>query len=137
MNGRGGRHEKAGKAPEPVRQRQPPNPPPNPPRQPLESRKPTEIRFHDSDKPYYEFTSYSPHPIRYNNKDYPTSEHLFQSLKVGISRQNPYTRPEIFLSSKTPKMSNVSGIARPHKMHLQPPIKWMDESVKIGTGKKS
>jgi len=48
---------------------------------PTKSRKPSEIRFYDRGKPYYEFTNFSPHSIRYNGEDYPTSEHLFQSLK--------------------------------------------------------
>lgn len=43
---------------------------------------PNEILFYDQAKKYYEFTNFSPHPIRYNMKDYPSSEHLFQSLKV-------------------------------------------------------
>jgi predicted NAD-dependent protein-ADP-ribosyltransferase YbiA (DUF1768 family) len=43
------------------------------------------IKFYDKADPYYEFTNFSDHPIRYGGKDYPTSEHLFQSLKVVIS----------------------------------------------------
>ncbi|KAG1717636.1 hypothetical protein EDB19DRAFT_1922367 [Suillus lakei] len=31
--------------------------------------------------PYYGFTNFSSDPIEYNGKKYPTSEHLFQSLK--------------------------------------------------------
>jgi len=40
-----------------------------------------EIRFYDKDEQYYEFTNFSNHPITYEGKEYPTSEHLFQSLK--------------------------------------------------------
>lgn len=39
------------------------------------------ILFYDKNKPYYEFTNFSAHPVVYNGKRYPTSEHLFQSFK--------------------------------------------------------
>lgn len=39
------------------------------------------IKFYEKGQPYYEFTNFAPYTIRYNQKDYPTSEHLFQSLK--------------------------------------------------------
>jgi len=41
----------------------------------------TEIHFYNKGEPYFEFTNFSAHPIRYDNKDYRTSEHLFQSFK--------------------------------------------------------
>lgn len=40
------------------------------------------ILFYDKNAPHYSFTNFSPHPIKYKGKSYPTSEHLFQSLKV-------------------------------------------------------
>ncbi|EIW84412.1 DUF1768-domain-containing protein [Coniophora puteana RWD-64-598 SS2] len=39
------------------------------------------VLFYDKNKPYYEFTNFSPHPVEYNGKRFPTSEHLFQSFK--------------------------------------------------------
>ncbi|KAI0001116.1 DUF1768-domain-containing protein [Russula vinacea] len=39
------------------------------------------IYFYDSDKPYFEFTSFSDHPVEYHDQIYPTAEHLFQALK--------------------------------------------------------
>ncbi|TFK49470.1 DUF1768-domain-containing protein [Heliocybe sulcata] len=39
------------------------------------------IKFYQRGQPYYEFTNFAPYPVRYNQKDYPTCEHLFQSLK--------------------------------------------------------
>ncbi|KAH8996598.1 DUF1768-domain-containing protein [Lactarius akahatsu] len=39
------------------------------------------IYFYDSDKPYYEFTSFSDHPVEYHGRSYRTAEHLFQALK--------------------------------------------------------
>lgn len=44
--------------------------------------KPNVILFYESTKPFYGFTNFSPHEVRYENKVYPTSEHLFQSMKV-------------------------------------------------------
>ena len=41
-----------------------------------------QIFFYDRDKPHYGFTNFSPHPVKYNNAVYPTSEHLFQAFKV-------------------------------------------------------
>ena len=43
---------------------------------------PSPIRFYDKDKPYYSFTNFSPDPVYFNQQRYPTSEHLFQALKV-------------------------------------------------------
>ncbi|KAI0715555.1 DUF1768-domain-containing protein [Fomitopsis betulina] len=39
------------------------------------------ILFYDRDKPYYEFTNFSPHGIQWEDKRYPTAEHLFQAHK--------------------------------------------------------
>ena len=41
------------------------------------------ILFYHKHDPYYGFTNFSPHPVIYQGKKYPTSEHLFQSFKVG------------------------------------------------------
>lgn len=40
------------------------------------------ILFYHQKDPYYCFTNFSPHPVEYLNKVYPTSEHLFQAFKV-------------------------------------------------------
>ena len=42
----------------------------------------TRILFYHKSDPYYGFTNFSPHPVIYKGKKYPTSEHLFQSFKV-------------------------------------------------------
>ncbi|KAH7925822.1 DUF1768-domain-containing protein [Leucogyrophana mollusca] len=39
------------------------------------------VLFYDKDKPFYEFTNFSPHDVVHDQKRYPTSEHLFQSFK--------------------------------------------------------
>lgn len=50
------------------------------PRQPVRRR----ILFYHRHKPHYGFTNFSPHPVTYKGKTYPTSEHLFQSFKVRV-----------------------------------------------------
>ena len=40
------------------------------------------IFFYNKNDPYYGFTNFSPDPVTYKGKQYPTSEHLFQSFKV-------------------------------------------------------
>ena len=40
------------------------------------------ILFYHKNDPYYGFTNFSPHSVIYKDKEYPTSEHLFQSFKV-------------------------------------------------------
>jgi len=39
------------------------------------------IKFYNKHEPHYGFTNFSSHPVTYNKKIYPTSEHLFQSFK--------------------------------------------------------
>lgn len=46
------------------------------------SRSRPKIFFYHKHEPYYGFTNFSPHPVTYGGKGYPTSEHLFQALKV-------------------------------------------------------
>ena len=40
------------------------------------------ILFYHKHEPHYGFTNFSNHGVKYQHKTYPTSEHLFQSLKV-------------------------------------------------------
>ena len=47
-------------------------------------RKRPKILFYNKNEPHYGFTNFSPHSVVYQGKRYPTSEHLFQSLKVGV-----------------------------------------------------
>lgn len=49
------------------------------------------ILFYHKHQPHYGFTNFSDHPVVYAGKKYPTSEHLFQSFKVGRSRQKKFT----------------------------------------------
>ncbi|KAJ4474297.1 hypothetical protein J3R30DRAFT_655125 [Lentinula aciculospora] len=43
-----------------------------------------QILFYHKHNPHYGFTNFSPHSVVYKGKRYPTSEHLFQSLKVCV-----------------------------------------------------
>jgi len=40
------------------------------------------ILFYNKHEPHYGFTNFSNHAVKYEGRIYPTSEHLFQSLKV-------------------------------------------------------
>lgn len=40
------------------------------------------ILFYHKHEPHYGFTNFSNHAVKYDGRVYPTSEHLFQSLKV-------------------------------------------------------
>jgi hypothetical protein len=40
------------------------------------------ILFYHRHEPHYGFTNFSNHPVEYQGKTYPTSEHLFQAFKV-------------------------------------------------------
>lgn len=40
------------------------------------------IYFYHKEDPHYGFTNFSPHPVEFKGEAYPTSEHLFQALKV-------------------------------------------------------
>ena len=40
------------------------------------------ILFYHKHQPHYGFTNFSSHPVKYEGKVYPTSEHLFQSFKA-------------------------------------------------------
>jgi len=46
------------------------------------------ILFYNRDEPYYEFTNFAPHSVRFQRKVYPTAEHLFQAHKFLGSRSD-------------------------------------------------
>ncbi|KAJ6513727.1 hypothetical protein C8R47DRAFT_1091704 [Mycena vitilis] len=68
---------------------------------------------------YYGFSSYSPHPVIYNCKAYPTSEHLFQAFRFMDNH------PNIADSVRTAK--HPEKMSRAHIVHQHP--NW--ESMKI------
>lgn len=53
----------------------------SPSQEPTAKRTPQRILFYHAHDPYYGFTNFSSDPVEYHGKIYPTSEHLFQSLK--------------------------------------------------------
>ena len=61
--------------------------PESPKRSPRSSPIRPRILFYHKHDPHYGFTNFSPHPVHYKGKKYPTSEHLFQSFKVGFFRR--------------------------------------------------
>lgn len=60
----------------------PPPPPPINPRGDQDGHPRRKIYFYHKNDPHYGFTNFSDHPVRYKGREYPTSEHLFQSFKV-------------------------------------------------------
>ncbi|GLB34610.1 putative protein with domain of unknown function (DUF1768) [Lyophyllum shimeji] len=55
--------------------------PPDSPSSQKSPRQRPRILFYHKHDPHYGFTNFSDHPVIYNGKKYPTSEHLFQSFK--------------------------------------------------------
>ncbi|KAF9260058.1 DUF1768-domain-containing protein [Marasmius fiardii PR-910] len=51
-----------------------------PPNTPIAVPRP-KVLFYHKHNPHYGFTNFSPHPVFYQGKRFPTSEHLFQSFK--------------------------------------------------------
>lgn len=49
---------------------------------PVSSRPRSEIKFYEKGESYYEFTNFAPYHVIHKGQTYPTSEHLFQALKV-------------------------------------------------------
>ena len=62
---------------------------------------PAPILFYHKDEPHYGFTNFSAHPVDYCGKRYPTSEHLFQSFKVGSTAGTKHYLSSLKLSALT------------------------------------
>ncbi|KAI5120713.1 hypothetical protein M0805_007674 [Coniferiporia weirii] len=82
-----------------------------------------QIYFYNREDPYYGFTNFSPHPVEYKGKVYPTSEHLFQSFK--FQEHRPLLAEHIRLFSDRP--SSALSEAR----RFQPEVRrdWKDVNV--------
>ncbi|GJJ10244.1 hypothetical protein Clacol_004470 [Clathrus columnatus] len=96
----------------------------------LLSRGPGQILFYDRGQPYFEFTNFSDHPIRYNGKDYPTSEHLFQSLKRQFEDN---TIIEMIRTQPTPRAA--FDMAQKYKTSVRQG--WHDKQLNIKTMEKA
>lgn len=96
------------------------------------------ILFYHKQDPHYGFTNFSAHPVMYEQKKYPTSEHLFQSFKVRLISFS-ILRSDLFgLSSKAidPDLLSISGRA-PSDRAL-PSLKPVDFNQKLdATGCRS
>ncbi|KAJ7045047.1 DUF1768-domain-containing protein [Mycena alexandri] len=81
------------------------------------------ILFYHRTDPYYSFTNFSPHPVQYAGKVYPTSEHLFQAFKFLDNR--PDIAEKIRTISKFPRDAFTQ--ARVHKTDQHP--NWLKMNI--------
>jgi ribA/ribD-fused uncharacterized protein len=86
--------------------------------------KPRQIHFYDKNKPYYGFTNFADYPIKYKGQVYPTSEHLFQSLK--FLDRSPQVA-ELIRSSARPR--DAFDLAHQHRQFVRGD--WYQVNVKI------
>jgi len=77
---------------------------------------PKRILFYDKHAPHYGFTNFSKHPVVFEGKKYPTSEHLFQSLK--FHGHKPYLAEHIRTCSDKPSVAFAE--ARRHQQDVRP-----------------
>jgi len=61
------------------------------------------VLFYHKHDPYYGFTNFSPHPVIYKGKQYPTSEHLFQAFK--FQNHHPNLAEHIRTCSERPSVA--------------------------------
>jgi len=88
------------------------------------------ILFYHRQDPHYGFTNFSPHPVVFNGKKYPTSEHLFQSFKFQGHR--PDVAEHIRTCSERPSVAfsearRFQADVRPDWMQVN--IQKMDETL--------
>jgi len=96
----------------------------NSPVQPSEPpERPSAILFYHSHDPHYGFTNFSPHPVIYDGKRYPTSEHLFQSFK--FQKYWPGLAEHIRTCSERP------SVAFSEARRFQPQVRkdWIDVNI--------
>ncbi|KAJ7757694.1 hypothetical protein DFH07DRAFT_742103 [Mycena maculata] len=99
---------------------------PIPPRR-ISPRTPTRARilFYHKNDPHYGFTNFSSHPVFYDNKRYPTSEHLFQSFKFQPHRPN--------LAEHIRTCSERPSVAFSEARRFQPEVRsdWKDVNIQM------
>ncbi|KAK6996539.1 DUF1768 domain-containing protein [Favolaschia claudopus] len=85
----------------------------------------TRILFYHKTDPHYGFTNFSAHPVVYDNKRYPTSEHLFQSFKFQPHR--PGLAEHIRTCSERP------SVAFSEARRFQPEVRadWKDVNIQM------
>lgn len=81
------------------------------------------ILFYHRHDPYYGFTNFSAHPVVFNGKRYPTSEHLFQSFKFQERRPN--------LAEHIRTCSERPSVAFSQARRFQPEVRpdWMKVNI--------
>ncbi|KAL1739000.1 DUF1768-domain-containing protein, partial [Schizophyllum fasciatum] len=82
------------------------------------------IHFHDKQTPHYSFTNFSPHPVIYKDKEYPTCEHLFQAFKVR-GRGKPHLAERIRICSGSPRVA----LQEAQRLRADARRDWKDVSV--------
>ncbi|KAJ7300734.1 hypothetical protein DFH08DRAFT_725061 [Mycena albidolilacea] len=92
-----------------------------PPRTPTRAR----VLFYHKTDPHYGFTNFSSHAVFYDNKRYPTSEHLFQSFKFQPHR--PRLAEHIRTCSERP------SVAFSEARRFQPEVRsdWKDVNIQM------
>ncbi|KAJ7168649.1 hypothetical protein C8R46DRAFT_1033857 [Mycena filopes] len=83
------------------------------------------ILFYHKTDPHYGFTNFSSHPVFYDGKRYPTSEHLFQSFKFQPHR--PRLAEHIRTCSERP------SVAFSEARRFQPEVRsdWKDVNIQM------
>ncbi|KAH8092610.1 hypothetical protein BXZ70DRAFT_1010695 [Cristinia sonorae] len=81
------------------------------------------ILFYNKGEPYYGFTNFSPHPVIYNGKKYPTSEHLFQSFKFHEFR------PELAEHIRTCSQYPSSALAEARRLQDEVRPDWFNVNI--------
>ncbi|GJJ10241.1 hypothetical protein Clacol_004467 [Clathrus columnatus] len=89
----------------------------------------SQISFYERGQPYYEFTNFSDHPIRYDGKDYPTAEHLFQSLKFEDNTLIELIRTQLTPRAAFETAQKYNTMIRPGWYDKQLNIKMMEKTV--------
>jgi len=89
---------------------------------PFSSRR--KIFFYDKHNPFYGFTNFSAHPVKYEGKVYPTSEHLFQSLKFS---HKPHLAEYIRTCSPSPRVAFEEA----HRLHALVRSDWNRVNIQV------
>lgn len=93
---------------------------------------PRRILFYDRQRPYYGFTNFSNHPVKYNGKTYPTSEHLFQSFKFQDHRPGLAEHIRLYCPGPSDALSEARRFqpeVRPDWLKVN--IQMMEETLRL------
>jgi len=82
------------------------------------------ILFYHKHQPHYGFTNFSPHPVMYNGKRYPTSEHLFQSFKF---IHKPHLMEHIRTCDPRPSVAFAEARKLAHEVRSN----WKQENIAV------